>query len=55
VDEDHRGERRRSSTVSMPSEVEAPGAAQRLAQSVAEEDRREERWPAWPMGEATRC
>jgi hypothetical protein len=40
AEEDHRGERRRSSTVSTPLEVDTPGAAQRSWRPAAEEDRR---------------
>jgi hypothetical protein len=40
VEEDRRGERWRSSTVSTPPEVDAPGAAQRSDRPAVEEDRR---------------
>jgi hypothetical protein len=39
MEEDHRGEHRRSSTVSTPPKVDAPRAGQRSGRPAAEEDR----------------
>jgi hypothetical protein len=38
--------------VAMPPEVDAPGVAQKSGRPATEGDRRGERRPAWPTGEA---
>jgi hypothetical protein len=54
AEEGHRGERQRSSTMSTPLELEAPGATQMPGQPAAEEGRRGERRRAWTTREAAR-